>query len=137
MVNPINLIGYSSVLGGFEELADQFSGDVVYVVGTNTEYGVHLEFGTRKMQQYPWLRPAVREFKSNPERFVSKHTSKSIDDMDSADGVARTVALALEKRMKENLSAGEVSGRSAGTHPEHPRAPTGNLRGSVEAERVR
>lgn len=137
MVNPVNLAGYANVLGGLEELADQFSGDVVYVVGTNTKYAVHLEFGTRKMQQYPWFRPAVREFNKNPERFISKHTSKSIDDLDGEDEVAKTIAGALEKRLKQNVSAGDVSGRSPDVEPGHPKVQTNNLRASIEAEKVR
>lgn len=137
MVNPVRLVGYSSILSGLEELTDQVGGDTVYVVGTSVEYGVHLEFGTRKMQQYPWLRPAVREFKSNPERFVSKHANKSVDDLESADDAVRTVALALEKRMKMNVSAGDVSSRSPGTEGGHPKVQTGNLRASIEAEKVR
>lgn len=31
------------------------------VVGTNLEYGTHLEFGTTKMAARPWLGPALRE----------------------------------------------------------------------------
>lgn len=31
------------------------------VVGTNVEYGPYLELGTRKMQAYPYLKPAVTE----------------------------------------------------------------------------
>ena len=137
MVNPVNLIGYSSVLSGLENLTDQVGGDTVYVVGTNTEYGVHLEFGTRKMQQYPWLRPAVREFRNDPEGFISDHTTKSVDNLESADDAVRTVALALETRMKQNVSAGDVASRSPGTEPGHPKVQTGNLRASIEAEKVR
>lgn len=28
-------------------------------IGTNVDYGAYLEFGTRHMPAYPWLRPAL------------------------------------------------------------------------------
>lgn len=33
----------------------------VYYVGTNVEYAPFVEFGTRKMQARPYLRPSVRK----------------------------------------------------------------------------
>lgn len=37
----------------------QRAGQLVAHVGTALAYGAYLEFGTRRMPAYPWLRPAV------------------------------------------------------------------------------
>ena len=37
--------------------------DGVYRVGTNVEYAVHVEFGTRSQAPQPFMRPAVERLK--------------------------------------------------------------------------
>lgn len=130
----VRTIGLSSTVAGLEDLVDEVAGAPVYLVGTNVVYGVHLEFGTSRMRSYPWLRPAVAEFNANPRRFVRRMTGKRVDGLGSTDDVVATVALALEKRMTQNVTAG--SDRSPGTHPEHPRRDTGNLAADISAVRV-
>lgn len=126
----VQAIGLASVLGGFENMLDQMEGDVVYLVGTNVEYAIYLEFGTSKMEAYPWLGPATAEFKSNPSAFVD------VDDANSSGELVTKIALALERRATQNATAGGGN-RSPGTHPTHPKRQTGNLAGSIEAVRVR
>jgi hypothetical protein len=131
------LVGFGQTTRVLEELRDQLAGDVVYLTGTNVEYGVWLEVGTSKMQAYPWLRPAVEEFKRSPRRFIRKHTETSLHELESTSAVVKTVALALERRMKDNVAADRGGSRSPGTHPEHPQVQSTNLRSSIRAVRIR
>lgn len=126
-------VGLSRVVSGFERLRDQVGGDAVYLVGSNVEYAVYLEFGTSKMPAYPWLRPAVSEFERNPRKFIETHTNTTIDALDSADAVVEAVALALERRMTDNVTAGD---KSPEADPDHPVRQTGNLAGSIKAVKV-
>jgi HK97 gp10 family phage protein len=41
----------------------EINGGLGVLVGTNVEYGPHLEFGTSKMAARPWLRPAYNRSK--------------------------------------------------------------------------
>lgn len=125
----VKAVGLKQVLGGLESLVDDLEGDVVYVVGSSVEYAVYLEFGTSKMQAYPWLGPAVNDFKSNPTGMVNP------DGVESAGQLVEEIALALERQAKKNASAGS-GGRSSGTHPDHPKRQTGNLAGSIKAVKV-
>lgn len=45
-------------------------GSGVAHIGTSVEYGLHLEFGTRNMEQRPWLRPALQKVNDNLPRIV-------------------------------------------------------------------
>lgn len=128
-------IGYNQLFKGFSDLQESFIGGTVYVVGSSVTYGVYLEFGTSKMQAYPWLRPAVNEFKSNPTGFLSSRANTSVDNVQSTEELVASVALGLERAMTRNVSA-PGGGRSSGTHPSHPKRQTGNLAGSIEARRV-
>lgn len=138
MVNRfVQTVGLASVMRGFNDLLDQMDGDVVYLTGSSADYAIHLEFGTSKMQAYPWLRPAVDEFKSNPSRFLKRRANTSIDDVDSAGQMVGLIALGLERAMTENVSADRGGDRSPGVHPDHPKRVSGNLAGSIEAVKVR
>lgn len=129
-------IGLAETLSGFEQLRE-FAGDSpTWLVGTDTKYGVFLEFGTSRMEAYPWLRPAVEEFQANPARFVNRHSDTTVDEFESTDDVVRAIALALQNRAKDNVSADAQSDRSPGTHPDHPQVQTGNLRASIKAVEV-
>lgn len=43
--------------------------DIAYV-GTDLDYGIHLEFGTRKIKERPWLRPASKKNESLFEKYL-------------------------------------------------------------------
>lgn len=132
-----SLVGVGSVVDMLDDVQTQITSDAVYVVGTNVTYGLFLETGTSRMPAYPWARPAVEEFNRNPRRFVAENTNTSVGQAESADALVRVIALALERKMVQNVTAAGGGNRSPGTDPEHPRRETGNLAASIKAERVR
>lgn len=134
----LGINGFAEVQGRMQELLERGSTDRVYVTGTNTEYAIYLEMGTRDMPPYPWFRPAVVEFQANPEQFIRKNTDyKSIDAIPTADALVEAIAVGLQTQMEANASAASSGSRSPGTHPDHPKRETGNLVASINATRVR
>ena len=132
------LDGFQTAIDGLRDLEDEWGDAPVYVTGTNVEYGVFLERGTSKMPAYPWFRPAIREFKRSPEAFIRKNSKdKGIDDIDSAEELIRTIAFCFERQLKENVSAERGTGRSPGTHPEHPTRQSSTLVNSLRAVKVK
>ena len=47
-------------------------------VGTDLEYGKHLEFGTRRMAARPWLNPALAKQRKTIARAFDKAVEKSV-----------------------------------------------------------
>lgn len=90
-----------------EEFADEiedWSGGGSLFVGTAVEYSVYVEFGTSKMDARPYFRPALAEAKADLKGFIRDHTDTSISAIKSADRLVKTVALALERRVKEIIT---------------------------------
>lgn len=134
-----NFEGAQQTFEAFQELRERYEGDgVTVVVGTTVEYGIYLEMGTRHMPPYPWFRPAVREFKANPEQFIFNNTDfNSIDAIETTEEMVETVGAALQNRMEDNVNAQDASrDRSPGTHPEHPSRDSGNLTASIMSVRI-
>lgn len=111
----------------FEDLVerlDDLQEDVgqagTHFVGTAVEYGVFLEFGTSKMDPKPFFRPALAAYRANLVRALEADTRKDIEDIDSADELAQTVALGLERRIKRIITQKGL-------------IETGTLRASVQA----
>lgn len=135
MVNFDLDIDDSQVRASLEELEDRGTTTREYVVGTDVEYAVYLEFGTRYMPPYSFFRPALRELEANPDAFIDRHSSTTVDEIETADGLVKALALALERAITQNATA-NASGRSPGVNPEHPQVQTGTLRNSIEAQRI-
>ena len=122
----------------FEDLKQRGEGDAVYVTGTNVEYGIYLESGTRDMPPYPWFAPAVREFRADPETFILKNTDyPDIDAIPTANELVEAIAVGLQQQMEANASALSAGDRSPGTDPEHPKRETGNLVAGINATRIK
>ena len=51
-------------------------GDSVYI-GTNVEYAVYVEKGTRKMQAYPYLKPAAQDHADEYKQLLLKYLQNS------------------------------------------------------------
>jgi len=127
----------ASVRERLRDLKDDYADKPVWEIEAGAEYSVYIEYGTRHMPPYPFVRPAVKEFEANPESFLVDKTELSgIDEISSTEEMVRNVALALEKQIKINATAA-AGDRSAGTHPDHPKVQTGNLRASVKARRIK
>jgi HK97 gp10 family phage protein len=63
----------NSIFVDSEEDAEGFRA----LVGTNVEYGRHLEFGTKSIEPRPWLQPALEENREINIREVSKAVSRA------------------------------------------------------------
>lgn len=144
------------------DLKDKYSRGAEFVVESGADYSIHLETGRGPIEAddadalrfenedgeviyrtsvsghppYPFFMPAIRELEANPEAFILKNTElNGLDGIDSADEAVKTVAFALSNQMKKNANANR-SGRSPGTHPDHPVPDTGNLVASIQATRI-
>jgi len=135
----LTLEGLQETARAFRELEDEIDDDgVTYVVGSAVEYGVYLEFGTEKMSPRPWFRPAIREFRANPQQFILDNTDfGSIDEIETTEELVRVVAIAAENQLSKNVSAGTATDRSPGTKSESPARDTGTLVNSIQAIRLR
>lgn len=102
--------GATALASGLTQLKDK-AGEATWVVGTNTEYAVYVEFGTSRMAAQPYLRPAVERAKRESERIFKR--------ADSIDAAVRSLALLIEKDAKRRCPV-----------------DTGNLRASIRAEKV-
>lgn len=105
-------------MSGFEQLIEDAK-DPAWVVGTNVEYGLYLEMGTRNHPPYPWLRPAISEV-------ASKDADKIADNAESAEQLVAELALAIERKAKELTDS----------RNERPFRQSGNLSNSIEAVRL-
>jgi hypothetical protein len=111
MSTGISLFGFSAATDALESFAEQMEDDTAFV-GTTAEYAIYVEFGTRKMQAQPFLRPALSEgLRPNViNEVLSGVLSGDIDNK------ALQIALEVEKLATENAPV-----------------DTGNLQGSVKA----
>jgi hypothetical protein len=123
----VNLNGLGFVLRWLDDIKQE-PAEVVWVVGTDVEYAVYLEFGTRNHPPYPFLFPAARDV-------MNTQGNRIFDEAESLDEAIENIAKAVEKQAKINATAGRGD-RSPGTHPDHPKIVSGELRNSIEAERV-
>lgn len=114
---------FEELVEALEDLQQQASGGGSYYVGTAVEYSVYLEVGTSKMDPKPFFRPALNEARRDLESFIARNTSKGVGDIETARELVRTVAFALERRVKEIIA-------------EKGLIDTGTLRASITAAPV-
>lgn len=89
------------------------------------------------MPPYPFFLPAVREFRANPEDFITEHTAySSINEIQSTKQMVEAVATSLQRQIQINATS-TAAGNSPGVNPEHPSVDTGNLRASIQVQRVK
>jgi len=158
----IDLSGVEGLQDAIDDIKGDWGDSPTFEVGTNAEYAVHLEFGRGPIRAsgdgylrfevdgetifrkevsghppYPFFRPAIREFKANPQTFILENTAYStIQEIPNVNQLVRAVASALSNQMKDNASADSASDRSPGTKPDHPKRDTGNLVASISFQRV-
>jgi hypothetical protein len=126
-----------NVREAIDDLEDSGTSDREYNVSVGAEYGKFLEFGTRNMPPYPFFRPAIREFRLDPEIFLRTNQQTTPDEIESVDALVENIAFGLENQMTLNATAAASFGRSPGTDAEHPLRQTGNLAASIQAQRIR
>lgn len=105
----MNLLGYASVVGEFNDLADQIDDDTTWIVGSNVEYSIYQELGTRHMPPQPYLRPATRK--------ATKQAEEIVKNTDSTEELVKQIALQIERDAAKRAPVGE----------------TGNLQASIKA----
>lgn len=117
----LNIRGLDALEAELEERQARWASGGEWVVGTAVEYSVYLEYGTSRMDPKPFFRPALNEarWKGIPA-FIDDHTRKDPDDITSAAELVKTLALALERRVKEIITIRGL-------------VDTGTLRASVQA----
>ena len=116
-----NLDGLADQVEDLEAEADAWSGGSTWHVGTAVEYAVYLEFGTRHMDPKPFFRPVLHEAEARGvDGFIDAHTRTTIDDIDDIDELVQTLALAMERRLKQVITRKGL-------------IDTGTLRASVKA----
>ena len=152
----LELDGLSTTQAALERLRQRWEGAVEIIVFSRADYSEPLEFGRGPITPdsaealrfevdgevvyaarvsghppYPFFRPALREMQASPERLLRQTTGRSLDDFRSVEALMEGIGDALEERIKQNATAQRGSGRSPGTHPDHPRIQTGNLRAGI------
>lgn len=110
----VQTLGFTRLMDGIQDLIDiQLAGDTVYVVGTNVEYAIHQEYGTKNMDAQPYLRPAARAVQRSIPRIADQKDPATVEEL------IKVVALEIE-----NLAARFAP------------VDSGNLQGSISAEKV-
>jgi hypothetical protein len=119
----LGLDGLDAAIEELEELEADVSTTRSYTVGTAVNYSIFLEAGTSKMDAKPFFRPAINEVRAQRvEGFINHNTRTTINDLDDIDAILQALALALERRIKEIITAKGL-------------IDTGTLRASVVAVR--
>jgi len=72
------------------------------------------------MDPRPFFRPVINDARIDTEGFLNRNTQTSVSEIDSADRLVRTLALAIERRVKEIIT-------------EKGLIDTGTLRASITA----
>lgn len=98
----LDLEGVDALHEELNRLEEAWTGDSHWVVGTQVEYGIYLEYGTSKMDPKPFFRPALNELRwKGPADFLDDHTKTTVEEIDNAAELIRKLALALERRIKQ------------------------------------
>ena len=119
----VELEGFRRVLDALDDISNDLRGAGTVTVGTGVSYSVFLEFGTRDMDPKPFFRPALAELRvQGVDDFIRSNTRLSAEQIGDLDGLVTVVGLALERRIKEIITAKGL-------------IDTGTLRASVVAVR--
>lgn len=94
-----------------------------WAVGTAVNYSLFVEYGTSKMDARPFFRPALAEAERDLSAFVRDNTETSLQNIDGPQELVKTIAFALERRIKQIITEKEL-------------IDTGALRASVAAVRT-
>jgi len=133
MTIDLTINGDDALERALSELRRDYSGSPEKVVGTNVEYAIHLEFGTRPhtitptdaevlrfeadgeevfamevqhpgIDPKPFLRPPVNDARRNPGEFIRTNTQTALEELGSAEEVVEALALAVERKVKQTIT---------------------------------
>lgn len=158
----LDIDGFADVAEELDDLEDRYGEASSRLVTSGAEYSIHLEYGRGPIEAdegsalkfenedgetiyrtsvsghrpYPFFYPAVREYQANPEAFILKNSAlDSLDAIQSTDDLIETIASSLQQQMRKNANANRT-GRSPGTHPEHPVPDSGNLVARIQVVEI-
>lgn len=100
---PVDVNGLNDLFQDLDELEDDFTGPTEdWIIGTNVEYSIFLEFGTRHMDPKPYFRPVMAEVRAKGVAdFLEDHTQLEVEAVTSIRQLVVGTALAFERRVKE------------------------------------
>lgn len=117
----VETTGFTDAIEELKDLEEDLGQGGPWVVGTAVEYSIYLEFGTRHMDPKPFFRPVLAEVRSQGvEDFIDDNSRTTVGDIDDVDELVRTLAFAIERRVKEVITRKGL-------------VDTGTLRASVKA----
>lgn len=108
----VQIDGVAGTVGMFQKAKMAYSKTVEWKIGTNVEYAAYVELGTSSQAAQPYLRPALKQARSQANGIIAKHNG----DIEAA---VKEIALVVEREAKRRCPV-----------------DTGNLRASIRAERV-
>jgi hypothetical protein len=116
----VDVSGIESTVAHIERTAEGIE-HVEYIVGAEARYSVYVEYGTRHMPPYPYMRPAVQVVMEGGQADAIAAAATSTEQL------IRGIAFAIEREAKHFASTGVAPG---------PDVRSGNLRRSISARRV-
>lgn len=119
----VETTGFDTAIEDLKDIEEDLGQGGPWIVGTKVNYAIYLEAGTSKMSAKPFFRPALAEVRMQGiDGFIDANTRKSVDEIDDVADLVKTLALALERRIKQIITAKGL-------------VDTGTLRASVTATR--
>jgi len=101
----VNTDGFTDAIEELKDLEEDLGRGGPWVVGTAVNYSLYLEFGTRHMDPKPFFRPVLSEVRmQGVEDFIDDNTRTTVQELDDVDAVVRTLALSIERRVKEVIT---------------------------------
>ncbi len=101
----VETTGFEETIQDLKSLERDLGQGGPWVVGSAVSYTVFVEFGTRYMDARPFFRPAIAEVRAQGvDGFIEDNTRKSMSDIEDVDELVRTLAFALESRIKRIIT---------------------------------
>lgn len=105
----VEIDGLSTTLTALESTKPD--GDATWQVGTDVEYAVYVEYGTKHMEAQPYLRPALNQ--------TMREADALAEQADDVDELVELIAESVAAKAKDKAPV-----------------DTGTLMNSIEAERI-
>jgi len=100
----LDLDGMADLQAEVRDRADDLDEPGQWYVGTAVNYAIYLELGTAKMDPKPFIRPAAHAYQSNLRAAIAADTETTLEQIDSAEELVKTVAFGLERRIKRIIT---------------------------------